>query len=271
MPNPIASLTAAAALVAASSGIAHRPASAQERDLSVVELRQYKIAPGKRDEFVDLFEREFVDSQEATGMRLVGQFRDLDDPNRFVWIRSFPTMESRLASLTGFYYGPVWKRHREAANPMLDDNDNVLLLKPAAPGRGFAPAAAPRAAAGSGSRGPSVVTATIYYLWKDPEEGFSGFFEADVRPALEAAGIPVLASFTPNALENNFPRLPVRTGEKLFVWFSRYDNAEALADRQKKLRASRLWKLKAEPGLRRWLERSPQMLKLEPTPRSRLR
>lgn len=271
MPNPITSITAAAALVAAASGIATRPASAQAEDPGVVELRQYKIVAGKRDEFVDLFEREFVDSQEATGIRLVGQFRDLDDPSRFVWIRSFPTVESRLASLTDFYYGPVWKRHREAANPMLDDNDNVLLLKASGPGRGFAPAAAPRAAAGSGSRGPSVVTATIYYLWKNPDEGFSGFFERTVRPALEAAGIPVLASFTPNAVENNFPRLPVRTGERLFVWFSRYDNAGALADRQKKLRASRLWKLKAEPELRQWLERAPQILALEPTPRSTLR
>lgn len=270
MPNAIASLAAAIALAGA-TGAAAAPTGAEEQDSAVVELRQYKIVGGKRDQFVSLFEREFVDSQEASGMRLVGQFRDLEDPSRFVWIRSFPTMESRLASLTDFYFGPVWKRHREAANPMLEDNDNVLLLKPSGPGRGFAPASAPRAAAGSGSSGPSIVTATLYYLWKDPNEGFSDFFETTVRPALEAAGIKVLASFTPNTVENNFPRLPVRTGEKLFVWFSRYDSAAALKDRQKRLRASSLWKLNAEPGLRQWLERAPQILMLEPTPRSTLR
>jgi hypothetical protein len=29
----------------------------------------------------------FVETQEATGMRVIGQFRDLGDPNRFVWLR----------------------------------------------------------------------------------------------------------------------------------------------------------------------------------------
>ena len=29
-----------------------------------------------------------------------------------------------------FYYGPVWKEHRTAANGMMVDSDNVLLLRP---------------------------------------------------------------------------------------------------------------------------------------------
>ena len=48
----------------------------------VVELRQYTLRPGQRDVLIDLFDREFVESQEATGMAIVGQFRDLDDPDR---------------------------------------------------------------------------------------------------------------------------------------------------------------------------------------------
>ena len=84
-----------------------------------------------RDAMVALFDREFVESQEAAGMRIVGQFRDLDDANRFTWIREFPHMAAREAALTAFYSGPVWRAHRETANPMLADNDNVLLLRPA--------------------------------------------------------------------------------------------------------------------------------------------
>src|SRR5829696_7935028 len=56
---------------------------------SVLELRQYTLHPGKRDVLIELFEREFVESQEALGMQLVGQFRDADDPDRFVWLRGF--------------------------------------------------------------------------------------------------------------------------------------------------------------------------------------
>src|SRR5690349_1433902 len=42
---------------------------------AVLELRQYTLKPGQRDVLVTLFEREFVETQEAVGMHLVGQFR----------------------------------------------------------------------------------------------------------------------------------------------------------------------------------------------------
>ena len=58
----------------------------------VVELRQYTLRPGQRDVLIDLFDRELVESQEADGMAIVGQFRDLDDPDRFIWIRGFASM-----------------------------------------------------------------------------------------------------------------------------------------------------------------------------------
>ncbi len=43
----------------------------------VVELRQYTLHPGKRDVLIDLFDREFLETQEEVGMRIIGQFRDL--------------------------------------------------------------------------------------------------------------------------------------------------------------------------------------------------
>ena len=53
---------------------------------AVVELRQYTLHPGARDTLVRLFDAHFVESQERCGMRVIGQFRDLDDPDRFVWL-----------------------------------------------------------------------------------------------------------------------------------------------------------------------------------------
>ena len=60
--------------------------------LAVVELRQYTLRPGRRDGFIELFDREFVETQEETGMAVLGQFRDLGDPDRFVCatVWSFP-------------------------------------------------------------------------------------------------------------------------------------------------------------------------------------
>jgi len=62
---------------------------------SVIELRQYTLHPGRRAELVDLFEREFIETQEETGIRVLGQFEDLDRPERFVWFRGFEDMPGR--------------------------------------------------------------------------------------------------------------------------------------------------------------------------------
>ncbi len=97
---------------------------------SIIELRQYTLHTGQRDTLIELFEREFITGQEDTGMYLIGQFTDLNRPDCFVWIRAFPNMEKRKEALEQFYFGTVWKAHREAANATMIDSDNVLLLKP---------------------------------------------------------------------------------------------------------------------------------------------
>ncbi len=63
--------------------------------LGVIELRRYTLHPGHREILIRLFDREFVEPQEAAGMRVIGQFRDLSDPDRFVWLRGFTDMSSR--------------------------------------------------------------------------------------------------------------------------------------------------------------------------------
>jgi NIPSNAP len=112
------------------------PHSSLAQPDSVVELRQYRLHPGVRDTLIDLFDREFVETQEAVGMRVI-QLRDLDDPDRFVWLRGFRDMRTRAKALQAFYDGPVWQEHRDAANATMIDSNDVLLLRPARPGSGF--------------------------------------------------------------------------------------------------------------------------------------
>src|SRR4051812_37291441 len=100
---------------------------------TLTELRQYTMVPGQRDTLVELFDRAFVESQEAVGIRVIGQFRDLDRPDRFVWLRSFPDLPSRTRALAAFYGGPVWREHRDAANATMLDSNDVLLLTPSWP------------------------------------------------------------------------------------------------------------------------------------------
>jgi hypothetical protein len=236
-------------------------------DDRLLELRQYKIVQGQRDAFVMLFECELIDGQEAVGMRLVGLFRDLEDPDRFTWMREFSSHEKRAKSLNDFYFGPVWQARRNEANPFLVDNDNVLLLRPATPNSGFKSSDGQEAAATA----PNLVLATIHYLWKDPGEGFTAFYHDTARPLIEAAGLPVLSSYVPAKVENNFPPLPVREGEKVFVWFTLARDKQHYDEALHKLQKNKAWRDDAGPRLKDYEERAAQVLMLSPTPRSRLR
>ncbi len=98
----------------------------------VVELRNYVLQPRQRDVLIELFEREFIESQEALGANVLATFRNIDNPDRFVWLRGFADLGARYRALDGFYTGEVWKTHRLEANATMVDSDDVLLLRPIA-------------------------------------------------------------------------------------------------------------------------------------------
>lgn len=237
----------------------------------IVELRQYTLRPGKRDELIDMFDAEFIAPQEAAGIKVIGQFRNLDDPNKFVWIRGYPDMETRARGLAEFYSGEVWRAHRDAANATIIDNDNVLLLRPVHPGSGFDLGRAERPAAGAAGAAPGLVIATVYHLdpTPDKERDFVQFFERSVTPLLADAGAPVIAAFVPERSSNTFPRLPVREGEHVFVWFTRFPNPEAYARFLAALASAPRWRDSVGVELSARV-REPHVLRLSPTARSLL-
>ncbi len=236
----------------------------------IVELRQYTLYPGKRDVLIELFDREFVESQEAVGMKVIGQFRDLDDPNRFVWLRGFRDMPTRAQALSAFYDGPVWKAHREAANATMLDSDNVLLLRPARPSSGFPLENDDRPPPGTNTAPPGLVVVTICYFDAPAETDFCDWFERAFQPVLIETGAPILAYFVTEDSPNNFTRLPVREGEHVFIWFSRFPDQLAYEQHVATLAQSRPWCDELEPVLAQRLKRSPEVLKLAPTARSQL-
>jgi NIPSNAP len=236
----------------------------------IIELRQYTLHPGKRDVLIDLFDREFVESQEALGMKVIGQFRDLDNPNRFVWLRGFRDMPSRAQALKDFYGGSVWKAHREAANATMIDSDNVLLLHPANPTSGFSLESKTRPPAGSNETRSELIVAVIYYLDAPVDAGFVEFFEKTMKPEVSSSRASVLAYFVTEHSENTFPALPVREGENVFVWFARFDDPAAYQRHIAALTQSPRWRDEISKELARGLKREPEILKLSPTTRSLL-
>jgi hypothetical protein len=236
----------------------------------VVELRQYTLRPGKRDFLIDLFDREFIESQEILGMYVIGQFRDLDNPNRFVWLRGFRNMSERTEGLTAFYTGPVWKAHREAANSTMIDSDNVLLLRPARPTSGFL-LGNHRPPHGANEVSEGLIVATIYYLDATAGDDFVDFFERSLKPVLEDTGAPILGYFVTERSANTFRALPVREGEHVFVCFSCFGDEAAYEDHLAALLRSQHWLTEVSQELTRQLKKIPEVLRLTPTARSQLR
>lgn len=268
MPNHLFHLLALSATILAAPAIAQTlgvPA-----DHPVIELRQYKLTQGSQDRFIPLFDQRFVDSQEALGMRLIGQFHDHDRRDRFTWIREFPNMAVRAHMLESFYFGPVWKEYKGIANPMLDDNDNVLLLRPARTGSGFGPSA-PHPSGMERASHTNTIFAVIEYLWKDAGEGFADYFLDHVAPQLNAAGLPVLGVYVPEEEPNNFPRLPVRPDKKILVWFTKAPRLGDFDTTLKRLASSATWQKQIAGKLSDAEERPRQVLRLDPNPRSALR
>lgn len=177
--------------------------------MTILELRQYTMVPGRRDDFVELFDREFVETQEALGMEVVGQFTDLDRPDRYVWIRRFADMEARKAALEAFYSGPVWAEHSAAANPMMTEWHDVLLLKPAGEGRDLAVNAADRPPPG---RKDAEVRPLAIVIWDVAPDSIAGCAEAIARAFPSARAV-----YVTDRSPNTYPRLPIRADASVVV------------------------------------------------------
>ena len=220
-----------------------------------------------RDALIELFEREFIETQEATGMIVLGQFRDLDDPDRFVWLRGFSDMANRATALQEFYGGPVWKAHRDAANATMIDSDDVLLLRPARSDSAFSLTNVTRQPRGSTEPARGVLVVTIYHLAATTGDDFTDFFERDLRPVLEHTGTSLLASFVTERHPNTFPSLRVREDVNVFVWFSVFPNRTAW-DRHAKAFADLMREWQLEAILSKLIKGRPEVLVLAPTTRS---
>jgi hypothetical protein len=249
---------------------AELPPAVQGAALPIVELRRYRLHPGARETLIGLFDRQFVESQEACGMTIIGQFRDLDDADSFVWLRGFGDMESRAAALQAFYGGPVWAAHREEANATMVNSDNVLLLRPASPGDGFSLPDGPRPEPDACEAQPGLVVATIAYLAPGTDEATAAFFEQSVRPLLVQASANVRAALLAERSPNSFPRLPVREGETVFVWLASFPSLPAYESHLAALARSREWTQHVLPEMARRTWRPNEVWRLTPTGRSLL-
>ena len=93
----------------------------------IVEVRSYRIAPGRRAEFIEFFKTRAIPALREHGMKVVGPMIDTENPNKAVWLRMFDSIEERTRLKKLFYEGEPWKSEMEGVvMPMLDSYDVIL-------------------------------------------------------------------------------------------------------------------------------------------------
>lgn len=84
------------------------PVSAAHHEEPVIEVRVYKIAPGKMEEWEKFFYDKLVEPQEKAGIKIIAAYHTLEDENLFVWMRQFSNQANMAAERAGFYESEHW-------------------------------------------------------------------------------------------------------------------------------------------------------------------
>jgi hypothetical protein len=97
----------------------------------IIEMRTYKTKPGKRSQFLEIFRSKSVPAHQEIGMKILGPFLSVEDPDVFFFMRGFPDLASREPMKAKFYEGPLWKQELEKLlMPMLEKYEVVVVEDP---------------------------------------------------------------------------------------------------------------------------------------------
>jgi hypothetical protein len=233
------------------------------QNFQVIEFRRYTIKPGGREQFAKYFESYFPEAFQQLGAIAFGDFLERKQTDHFTWLRGFHDMDGRATANSAFYYGPLWKEHKATLNNLIVDSDNVLLLRPIDPSRGVAvlPAVDP-VLEPAGAKG--IVVAQIFAVKPGSVDGFAAEAEATFAKYRNAGAREAGVLVTLDA-PNNFPQLPVRTDGPYLVWLGILKDNAALDQLMPLMEASQ------SSTATSLLRGTPEIIVLDPGPRSRLR
>ena len=76
----------------------------------IIEVRVYKVAEGKMDEWERFFHDRLVEPQKKAGIKILTAYRTLGDENLFVWSRQFSSKANMAKERAAFYQSDLWKK-----------------------------------------------------------------------------------------------------------------------------------------------------------------
>lgn len=95
----------------------------------IFELRQYRMRPGQRDEWVQFMEAEIIPFQTSKGMQIMGSWVGEEDTDLFVWIRRFESEAERVRLYAEVYESDHWKNAIAPRIPTLIDREQIKVTR----------------------------------------------------------------------------------------------------------------------------------------------
>ena len=97
--------------------------------MALYELRQYKVLPGKLDEWVKIMEEEIIPFQVSKGMVITSSYRGETDESCYVWIRRFNSEAEREALYKAVYETDHWKTKIGPRVPECLDREKMRIQR----------------------------------------------------------------------------------------------------------------------------------------------
>jgi hypothetical protein len=93
------------------------------------ELRQYRVKPERRDEWVKLMEERIIPFQIAQGMVVLGSFVGEQKEDLYVWIRRFDSEEQREALYAKVYQSDTWQNEISPLVGDMLDRERIVVTR----------------------------------------------------------------------------------------------------------------------------------------------
>ncbi len=97
--------------------------------MAFYELRQYKVLPGKMDDWVNMMETEIIPFQISQGMVITGSYRGEEDDSVYIWMRRFEDEADREAQYKAVYESDHWQNVIAPRVPDHIDRDAIQVTR----------------------------------------------------------------------------------------------------------------------------------------------
>ncbi len=93
------------------------------------ELRQYRMRPGQRENWVKCMEEEIIPFQVSKGMVILGSFVGEQEDDLYIWIRRFDSERERERLYREIYESDYWKNDITPRVSELLDREQIKVTR----------------------------------------------------------------------------------------------------------------------------------------------